>query len=110
MLVPVLAIALAASPSAKQAAALAASGSWDELYVAFGSTDPKTVSVADRKAIAAALAKGCQRLEASDAAMAFTLGERARVFEGDADALLCLFRTAGATGQAAAARDALEDG
>ncbi|MFP2930928.1 peptidase MA family metallohydrolase [Pyxidicoccus sp. 3LG] len=106
------ALLLAAAPPqpAQKAKQLAASGSWEELYLAFASGDVSDVPDAQRRTISASLLKGCEALLADDAVMAYSLGERAAVYEGSAGALRCLARSARKTDQRAAAEAALRKG
>jgi hypothetical protein len=100
----------AAPPSAQQAKSLAASKSWDDLYLAFSAADPSRFSAEDRRAIAAALHKGCEALDRSDAVMAYSLADKAVAFDESAGALLCLARTARASDQRSASEQALRKG
>lgn len=111
MLVAAFAVLLAAAPpSAQQAKSLAASKSWDNLYLAFSAADPSKYPAADRAAIGAALHKGCEALQKSDAVMAYSLGDKAAAFDGSPESLLCLARAARATEQRGAAEQALRKG
>ena len=100
----------AAPPPAARAQELRAAKSWEELYLAFSAADPGKYPARDRTAIGAALEAGCEALSASDAVMAYSLGDRAALFHPSAPALLCLARTAVATEQRAAAEEALKKG
>src|SRR4051794_10321509 len=102
LLLPLL---LTAAPSAQKAQQLAKDKAWEDLYLAYSSADPKGYPDADRKAIAAPLLKGCEALAASDAVMAYSLGERAAAFEQSAGSLRCLARAALATDQRGAAEE-----
>src|SRR6185369_16848173 len=87
----VLTLVLAAAPPpASKAVELSNKGQWEELYLAFAAVPAKGYSDADKKKLAAALAKGCEALEPTDAAMAIGLGEKAIEMEPVADALLCV--------------------
>jgi tetratricopeptide (TPR) repeat protein len=105
-----LLIAAAPPPSAQKAKALAASRAWEELYLAFASSEVTGVPEAQRRAISGALLKGCSALVEEDAVMAYSLGERAVVFDPSAGALRCLARAARKTDQRAAAEAALRQG
>ncbi|WP_426754342.1 peptidase MA family metallohydrolase [Myxococcus sp. Y35] len=101
----------AAPPSpAQKAKSLAASRSWEELYLAFSAGDAKDVPASQRGAVSAALHKGCEALKNEDPVMAYSLGERAAVYEASAGALRCLAWTARKTDQRAAAEAALRKG
>ncbi|MFP2912278.1 hypothetical protein ACLESD_46105, partial [Pyxidicoccus sp. 3LFB2] len=93
LLVAVL-LAAAPPPSAQKARELAASRSWEELYLAFASGEVKGVPDAQRRTISASLLKGCEALLEDDAVMAYSLGERAVAFDESAGALRCLARSA----------------
>jgi hypothetical protein len=103
-------LAAAPPPSAQKAKELAASKSWEELYLAFASGDVKGVPEAQRRTISSALLKGCEALLEDDAVMAYSLGERAVAFEESAGALKCLARSARKTDQRASAEAALRKG
>ena len=105
-----LALILAAAPPASKAEAFASAKQWEELYLGFAAAQPKDYAGADRKKVAVALAKGCQALEADDAVMAYSLGEKAAEFEPIADALVCVGRTGTKTDQKSAAEAALQKG
>ncbi|QSQ23670.1 hypothetical protein JY651_01405 [Pyxidicoccus parkwayensis] len=105
-----LVLAAAPPPSAQKAKELAASRAWEDLYLAFASGDPKDVPDAQRRTISAALLKGCEALLDEDAVMAFSLGERAAVYEESPGALRCLARSARKTDQRASAEAALRKG
>ncbi|MCP3142859.1 peptidase MA family metallohydrolase [Pyxidicoccus xibeiensis] len=109
-LLAALLLAAAPPPSAQKARELAASGSWEELYLAFASGDVSGVPEAQRRTISAALLKGCEALLGDDAVMAYSLGERAAVYDESAGALRCLARSARKTDQRAAAEAALRKG
>lgn len=110
MLHAALALLLAASPPAGKARELASSGSWEELYLAFSSARPSGYSRPDARTVAAALLAGCRALEATDAVMAFSLGERSAAFQQTPGALLCLARAALKVDQRGAAERALRKG
>lgn len=97
----------AAAPSAGQAPALAASGKWDELYLAFAAAKPAQYSADERGAIGAALLSGCRALSRTDAVMASTLGELAAAFAPSPEATLCHARAAIASDQRSSAEDGL---
>ncbi|WNG44702.1 hypothetical protein F0U60_11830 [Archangium minus] len=97
-------------PTPAQAQKLAAQRAWEDLYLAWSSVDPKGYTPPQRRTIAASLIKGCEALAGDDAVMAFSLGERAALFEETASGLRCLARTALATDQRGAAEDALRHG
>ena len=105
-----LALILAAAPPASKAESLASSRAWEELYLAFAAAQPKDYGEPDRKKLAVALSKGCAALEAEDAVMAYSLGEKAADFEPIADALVCVGRTGTKTDQKSAAEAALNKG
>ncbi|WNG60657.1 hypothetical protein F0U59_42570 [Archangium gephyra] len=97
-------------PTPAQAQKLAAERAWEDLYLAWSSVDPKGYSQPDRRTIAASLLKGCEALASSDGVMAYSLGERAVLYEQTAPGLRCLARTALATDQRGTAEDALRRG
>ena len=97
-------------PPAAQAQKLAAQKAWEELYLAYSSVDAKGYEAPQRRAIAASLLQGCEALAASDAVMAYSLGERAVAFEETAPGLRCLSRTALASDQRGSAEEALRKG
>lgn len=105
-----LVLSAAPPPSAQKAKELAASRSWEELYLAFASGEAKDVPEAQRRTISAALLKGCEALLGEDPVMAFSLGERAAVYEESPGALKCLARSARKTDQRASAEAALRKG
>ncbi|MBS1151902.1 MAG: hypothetical protein H6Q89_3600 [Myxococcaceae bacterium] len=105
-----LALILAAAPPVSKAEAFASARQWEELYLAFAAAPPKDYGAPDRKKLAVALARGCQALEADDAVMAYSLGEKAAQFEPIADALVCVGRTGTKTDQKSAAETALQQG
>jgi hypothetical protein len=104
------AFVLSAAPSPQQAQQLASKGEWEELYLAYSAADPSGYAAPQRKSIAGPLLKGCEALAASDAVMAYSLGERSVAFEETAGGLKCLARTALATDQRATAEEALRKG
>lgn len=105
-----LALILAAAPPASKAEAMASAKQWEELYLAFAAAQTKDYGAPDKKKVAAALAKGCGALEADDAVMAYSLGEKAIEFEPTADGLACVGRTGMKTEQKSAAEAALQKG
>ncbi|NMO22209.1 hypothetical protein HPC49_37750 [Pyxidicoccus fallax] len=105
-----LLIAAAPPPSAQKAKELAARRAWEELYLAFAAGDVAGVPEAQRRTISGALLKGCEALLVEDAVMAYSLSERAVVFDASAGALKCLARSARKTDQRAAAEAALRKG
>jgi len=109
-LIAALALVLAAAPPASKADAFVSAKQWDELYLAYAAAPVKDYAAADRKKLAGAMAKGCQALEAEDAVMAYSLGEKAVEFEAIADALVCVGRTGTKTDQKSAAEVALKKG
>ncbi len=100
----------AAPPSADKAEAFAKQKQWEELYLAFAAASPKALLPADTQRIGAALTKGCEALAASDAVMAFSLGDKAVEFSATADALLCTGTAGLKADQKSAAEDALTKG
>lgn len=110
MLSGLLALSLAAAPTAAQATALAKAKSWEELYLAFAAISADSVSKADRPKIASALLKGCLALEGDDAVMAYSLGEKSVELAATADALICTALSAKRTDQRGAAEDVLRKG
>ncbi|QSQ13409.1 peptidase MA family metallohydrolase [Myxococcus landrumensis] len=106
------ALLLAAAPSTpgQKAKDLSGQKAWEELYLAFGSGDEKAVPEEQRATVSGALAKGCQALLKDDAVMAYSMGERAIVYEESAPALRCLATAARKTEQRAAAEAALLKG
>ncbi|MCP3062013.1 hypothetical protein LXT21_24825 [Myxococcus sp. K38C18041901] len=109
LLVALLVTATPQTP-AQKAKELSGQKAWEELYLAFSSGDAKTVPQEQRAGVSAALAKGCQALLKDDAVMAYSLGERAAVFEESAPALRCLASAARKTEQRAAAEATLVKG
>lgn len=105
-----LALLLAAAPPAQKAQQLAKAKAWEDLYLAYSAADPKGYPDPERKAIAEPLLKGCEALVASDAVMAYSLGERSAAFQESAGNLRCLARAALATDQRGAAEEALRKG
>ncbi|ADO74300.1 peptidase MA family metallohydrolase [Stigmatella aurantiaca] len=105
-----LALLLAASPPPQRAQQLAQEKAWEELYLAYSTASPQDYPEAQRKAIAKPLLKGCETLVASDAVMAYSLGERAVAFEETAPGLRCLARAALGTDQRGTAEEALRKG
>ncbi|MET0405239.1 MAG: tetratricopeptide repeat protein [Cystobacter sp.] len=106
-----LSVLLSASPPPPtQAQKLAAQRDWDELYLAWAAVKPKPYSPAERHVIASSLLKGCEALAGSDAVMAYSLADRAVVFEETVPGLRCLIRTALASDQRGAAEEALRQG
>ncbi len=105
-----LALVLSAPPPASRAVELAKAGSWEELYLAFAAAPASGYSAGERKTVSGALAKGCEALGPSDAAMGFSLGEKAVEMEPGADALLCVGRLGPRVEQASAAEAALKQG
>lgn len=101
---------LAAAPPAQKAQELAHDGAWEELYLAYSAADPKGYPAAQRHSVAGPLLKGCEALAASDAVMAYSLGERSVAFEETAGGLKCVARTALASEQRGAAEEALRQG
>lgn len=99
-----------APPTPADAQKLATERAWDELYLAWAAVDPKGYGAPARRTIAASLLKGCDTLAPSDALMAYSLGERAVLFEETAPGLLCLARTSLATDQRGGAEEALRRG
>ncbi|MCY1081333.1 peptidase MA family metallohydrolase [Archangium lansingense] len=97
-------------PTPAEAQKLAAQRAWEDLYLAWSAVDPKGYSQPDRRTISASLNKGCEALASSDAVMAYSLGERAALFDETAPALRCLARTALTTDQRGTAEDALRRG
>ncbi|MGV3623220.1 MAG: tetratricopeptide repeat protein [Archangium sp.] len=110
MLGGLLALSLAAAPSAAQATALAKAKSWEELYLGFAAVSADGVSKGDRPKIADALLKGCLALEGEDPVMAYSLGEKSIELTPTADALMCTAMSAKRTDQRGAAEDALRKG
>lgn len=106
------ALLLAAAPTtpAQKAKDLSGRKEWEELYLAFASGDEKTVPEEQRATVSSALVKGCQALMKDDAVMAYSMGERAAVYEESAPALRCLASAARKTEQRAAAEAALLKG
>lgn len=97
-------------PTPAQAQKLAAQRAWEDLYLAWASVDPKGYPAPERRTIASSLLKGCEALAGSDAVMAYSLGERALLFEETSPSLRCVARTALATEQRGAAEAALRQG
>jgi hypothetical protein len=105
-----LALLLAAAPPAQRAQQLAKTKAWEDLYLTYSAADPKGYPDEERKAIAGPLRKGCEALLASDAVMAYSLGERAVAFEESAGGLLCLARAAHRSDQRSSAEETLRKG
>lgn len=105
LLVPVL----AALPEVSAEARVKAS-QWDELLVEWTRVDPGTLPDARRLAVGAALLAGCREFAGSDEVMAYSFGDLAARFDPRPDTLLCLHRSAHATGQSLAAEEALRLG
>nr|WP_228530946.1 MULTISPECIES: hypothetical protein [Myxococcaceae] len=107
-----LSLLLAATPppAPARAEALARSGRWDALYLAYAAVSPERYAPSERTALSRALARGCAAELRNDAVLASALGERAARFEPTAAALRCLARAALATEQRAAAESALREG
>ncbi|MFY1830441.1 peptidase MA family metallohydrolase [Myxococcus fulvus] len=107
-----VALLVAATPQtpAQKAKELSGQKAWEELYLAFSSGDATTVPSEQRAGVSGALVKGCQALLKDDAVMAYSLGERAAVFEESAPALRCLASAARKTEQRAAAEATLVKG
>ncbi|ATB28126.1 peptidase MA family metallohydrolase [Melittangium boletus] len=103
-------LSTAPPPTAAQAQKLAAQEQWDDLYLAWAAVNPKGYSAAERRTIATALVKGCDTLSGKDAVMAYSLGERAVLFDETAPGLRCLARTSLATEQRGGAEEALRKG
>ncbi|MCA3015010.1 MAG: hypothetical protein INH41_21700 [Myxococcaceae bacterium] len=106
----VLTWVVSASPSAAQAEALAASASWEDLYLAFAAASPRAFAPRDRGRVGRALAQGCDALVAADAVMAFSLGEKAVAFDPQPAAIGCAAKAAIATDQRSAADELLRGG
>ncbi|WP_194863340.1 peptidase MA family metallohydrolase [Myxococcus sp. AB036A] len=106
------ALLLTAAPSSpgQKAKSLAASRAWEELYLAFSAGEASDVPTPQRSTVATALQKGCEALKDEDPVMAYSLGERATVYEESAGALRCLARAARKTDQRATAEAALRKG
>ncbi|WNZ60607.1 hypothetical protein QEG98_32285 [Myxococcus sp. MxC21-1] len=85
------ALLLTAAPSSpgQKAKSLAASRAWEELYLAFSAGEASDVPTPQRSTVATALQKGCEALKDEDPVMAYSLGERATVYEESAGALRC---------------------
>ncbi|WP_434382885.1 peptidase MA family metallohydrolase [Melittangium boletus] len=103
-------LSAAPPPSAAQAQKLAEQEQWDELYLAWAAVKPQGYSAPDRRAIALALGKGCDALSGTDAVMAYSLAERAVLFEETVPGLRCLAKTSLATEQRGGAEEALRRG
>ncbi|MBL8917876.1 MAG: hypothetical protein JNJ54_03375 [Myxococcaceae bacterium] len=110
MFVALLTLSMAATPQAAQAEGFAARGEWEELYLAFAAAQPKAFKGKDGQRIARALQKGCDALLATDAVMAFSLGEKSVAFSSAPEAVVCTARAAIKTDQRTAADDALRAG
>ncbi|MBZ4394496.1 hypothetical protein VZQ01_29115 [Myxococcus faecalis] len=107
-----VALLVAATPQtpAQKAKELSGQKAWEELYLAFSSGDATAVPPEQRAGVSGALVKGCQALLKDDAVMAYSLGERAVVFQESAPALRCLASAARKTEQRAAAEATLVKG
>ncbi len=102
--------ALSATPSASSAEAFAKAQQWEELYLAFAAVQPKGYGPQEVKRIAMALSKGCDALLATDAVMAFSLGEKSVAFVSQPASVVCTARAAIKTDQRSAAEEALREG
>ncbi|TQF17639.1 hypothetical protein FJV41_02285 [Myxococcus llanfairpwllgwyngyllgogerychwyrndrobwllllantysiliogogogochensis] len=107
-----VALLLATTPQtpAQKAKELSGQKSWEELYLAFSSGDAKAVPAEQRATVSGALVKGCQALMKDDTVMAYSMGERAILYEESAPAIRCLASAARKTEQRAAAESALVKG
>lgn len=110
MFAAALSLTLAATPGAAQAEGFAARAEWEELYLAFAAAQPKAFKGKDSQRIARALQKGCDALLATDAVMAFSLGEKSVAFSSAPEAVVCTARAAIKTDQRTAADDTLRAG
>jgi hypothetical protein len=81
-------LAAASNPSASEASSLAQAGSWDDLFLKFGSAQPQGYSAADRTRVAQALLQGAQAMEKTDAVTAVSLAEKSVAFAETVPALL----------------------
>jgi hypothetical protein len=106
----VLALIVAAAPSAAKAEGFVSAKQWEELYLGFAAAQPAEYAAAERRRISAALVKGCAALEEDDAVMAYSLGEKAVAFDPSAAALVCVGRAGTRTEQKSAAEAALKKG
>jgi hypothetical protein len=75
------------APPAEAASNLAATKSWDDLYLKFSAAKPDGYSAADRGRIAKALLLGAHGMESTDGVIAVSLAERAVAFEESVEAL-----------------------
>ncbi len=106
-----LAIVLASTPAPVQKARdLAKTRAWEELYLAFAAGAPERYEPAERAELSKLLAQGAAALEKSDPVMAFSLAERAALFEETPESLLLFVRTARAAQQGGTAEEALRRG
>jgi tetratricopeptide (TPR) repeat protein len=106
-----LILVLASAPTpVSRARELAKEKAWEELYLAYSAGDPGRYPQAERSELSKLLAQGAAALERTDKVMAFSLAERAAVFEETPEGLLLLVRTARATLQRGAAEAALRQG
>jgi hypothetical protein len=103
-------LSAAPPPTAAQAQKLASQQSWDDLYLAWAAVSPKGYGAPERRTIATALLSGCEALAGTDAVMAYSLGERAVLFDETAPGLRCLVRTSLATEQRGGAEESLRKG
>jgi hypothetical protein len=78
----------AAPPPARTATELAASKSWDDLFLQFGAAQPKDYPAADRAAVGKALLQGAQAMAPSDAVTAVSLAEKSVAFDETVAGLL----------------------
>ncbi len=107
----VLALVLASAPTPVQKAReLVGQKAWEELYLAFSAGEPEGYSTKERQELRALLSKGATALERTDKVMAFSLAERAVVYEATPESLLLLARTARAAQQRGSAEAALRRG
>lgn len=105
-----IALLLAAPPSVDKAKAFVAQKAWEELYLAYSAADPASFKDKERKEIGGYLLKGANALEKEDPVMAFSLAERAALFDESPSSLLALAKTARAAQQAGSAEEALKKG
>ncbi len=87
-----VALVLAAPPTASIAEQQAKAQQWDELYLGFGAVGPKGYSSKDQKRIGQALGRGCLALLDSDAVLASSLGEKSVAFFSEAPIVVCAAR------------------
>ena len=106
----VLTALLLATASVDRLAALSKTQAWDELYLAAVQLKPSSLSNPQRALASQALTQGCQSLRATDAVLAFSLGEKAVEFKASPAAATCAAQAASLTQQLTAQETFLRAG